>query len=217
MSSATVAEGAAIWDTSTTETSTMAETGFARLLGFGLGLLLYPTPLGDSTIPAEMRKMDEHTGASVSDIAVSQTCRGMESKSCSQNKHSGRIQAQEDKITYIPASIAGSAWTDLPRPPSLHQCKGFADNCRNALNNDRLSGKDYGKQFHKGADIAVRNMKVWMEKVSPMGVSAYPTTFKLSFYFNGKRGAINKADTSLKGKDSRRMDFDVLKGEALKG
>ena len=44
MSSATVAEGAAIWDTSTTATSAMAETGFARLLGFGLGLLLYPQP-----------------------------------------------------------------------------------------------------------------------------------------------------------------------------
>lgn len=135
----------------------MAETGFARLLGFGLGLLLYPTTLGDSTIPAEMRKMDEHTGASVSDIAVSQTCRGMESKSCSQNKHSGRIQAQEDKITYIPASIAGSAWTDLPCH-SLCLCKGFADNYHNVLNDDLLSAKNYGKHFHKGMDAAVRKV-----------------------------------------------------------
>ena len=113
-----------------------------------------------------------------------------------------------DYITiYLPATASGSAWTNLPQPPNLAMCTGFAYNCRKALTS--LQGADRGKSFQNGADVAYQNLIYWMKSKSPAGVSA----IKYSFGFNGTSGfRIHGV-----GKESRRIDFDVLKGEALKG
>lgn len=222
--------GGAVWGASGTGAgagaasagTSMAGASLLRILG-PIGLVLAPTTLGNGTLPPEVwaeaaRKQEQaktQSQAKTRDIATTNNCRGPQDKACQQGKHSGRIQAQEDKITYIPAAVAGSAWTDLPYPPGLGKCRGYADNCRNALK--ALSGSDRGKKFQEGADVAHKNMVGWMAKITPMGVSANPTTFKISFYFNGNKGSPSKARSSLKGKDSRRLDFDVLKGDALKG
>jgi hypothetical protein len=185
--------------------------------------VLFPSELGDGTLPPEILNSpapaqstsNKKTKEKTKDATKTRTCNPAQDKSCKKDsqKHSGRIQGQEDKITYVPAAVSGSAWNDWPNPPNLLFCTGFATACRAALRG--LEGApDRGKAFQAGADVAYTNLVAWMGTSSPAGVSA--KLYK-SFYFNGKVGGNNQALTKLKGKDSRRIDFDVIKGEALKG
>ena len=185
-------------------------------------MIFYPSPLGDGTIihgPEDIATTPTVTQTQTipqsqtraKPRAQTRTCEPSNNKDCRQppQTHSGRIQAQEGTITYIPAAASGSAWTNLPQPPNLAMCTGFAYNCRKALTS--LQGADRGKSFQNGADVAYQNLINWMKNVSPNGVGAL---YKKSFYFNGMP---EKEGKKAKGKDSRRVDFDVLKGEALKG
>lgn len=164
--------GGAVWGASGTGAgagaasagTSMAGASLLRILG-PIGLVLAPTTLGDGTLPPEVwaeaaRKQEQaktQSQAKTRDIATTNNCRGPQDKACQQGKHSGRIQAQEDKITYIPAAVAGSAWTDLPYPPGLGKCRGYADNCRNALK--ALSGSDRGKNFKK---VRMWRIRIWL-------------------------------------------------------
>lgn len=200
------------------ETAGMA---LGRLLG-PLSLIFFPSPLGDgtltgngidiSTMPTQSQTLPQ-TQTRAQPRAQTRTCDPTNNKDCRKppQTHSGRVQAQEDKITYIPAAVSGSAWTDLSTPPNLAMCTGFAYNCRKALY--ALQGADRGKSFQTGADVAYQNLINWMKSKSPMGVSV----MKISFYFDGDKGQPNNKRRDKNGKNSRRIDFDVLKGEALKG
>ena len=199
----------------------IAAAALGRAAGV-VGLIFYPSPLGDGTIihgPEDIATTPTVTQTQTipqsqtraKPRAQTRTCEPSNNKDCRQppQTHSGRIQAQEGTITYIPAAASGSAWTNLPQPPNLAMCTGFAYNCRKALTS--LQGADRGKSFQNGADVAYQNLINWMKNVSPNGVGAL---YKKSFYFNGMP---EKEGKKAKGKDSRRVDFDVLKGEALKG
>jgi len=186
-------------------------------IGVGIDLLTYSQPLGDGTLfgkpgisyPSQSRQHNNSrtkekagTTTKTADCKVDGECKNKE-------ENSGRIQLQEDKETLVKASLTGSAWTNLPIPPSYALCSGYATNCRTAAS--LLKGADRGKKFQEGADSAYQRLLKWMKSKPTAGVPIC----KISFYFNSKiPSKINNAP-KVKGIDSRRMDFDVLKGRAL--
>lgn len=195
---------------------TAAAAAAARAIATAIesaGAKTIPRPL-PIPAPAPMPKTIPVPKSDTTSRTTDRTCKSTTDRDCKdEKKHSGRIQGQENNITYVPAAASGSAWNDWPTPPNLGTCTGFATSCRAALKG--LQGvKDRGKEFQAGADVAYANLVKWMKKSSPAGVSA---KLLKSFYFDGTVGKNNAADRDKKGPDSRRMDIDVIKGEALKG
>lgn len=119
-------------------------------------------------------------------------------KDCSNNEHRGRVQAQEGGVMLVP----GAPW-DQCDPPSVAQVVGLANQVQAGVG-------ALGNQYIKGSAVALTALTAWCQKRPPAGVSVS----KWSFYFDGSRSL--GADRTKSGANSRRLDIDVLKGEALK-